>query len=579
MSRNATLLNTFAKGKPKETLIQSGQNTVIYTRVSTKEQAETNQSLETQKKYCTLYAEKNNLNVVGYFGGTYESAKTDERNEFNRMIKYVKNLNQRIGCILVYSLDRFSRTGDNAIYISSQLKKQGISIIAVTQPIDVSTVSGVLQQNIQFIFSKYDNDLRREKSVSGMKEKLLKGEWIGAAPKGYKYTSAYKSKNQVIEISDEGKILKKAFLWKINECLSNIQISERLSKLGLQIGNKRLSEIFRNPFYCGLITHTLLEGQTVKGKHQALISEEIFLQVNNMINEKHFGFKWSKEDEQTPLRRFLICEECGIPFTGYLKKKKLANGNEHSYYYYKCRTVGCNINRAVLSLHINFEKLLEKFQIKIPYQELIKKQLEMTYQEFCSSEIESQRLLKLKLSELNDKLSILEERFAYGEIDRSLYDKLSSKLKTEISEKSMELHKAGLKISNSSETIDKVIATVSQLRSLWQNGDTNDKKIVQNICFPNGLVFNGKNNRFRTDNINVVIDLTTKLSDFYEGNKQKKLTKNSELSCSVPRVGIEPTHLTVHDFESCASTSSAIQAFSAANRNHLLQSHIPGLQK
>ena len=49
---------------------------MIYTRVSTKEQADTNQSLETQKKYCLQYALKNDLNVLGFFGGTYESAKT-----------------------------------------------------------------------------------------------------------------------------------------------------------------------------------------------------------------------------------------------------------------------------------------------------------------------------------------------------------------------------------------------------------------------------------------------------------------------------------------------------------------------
>lgn len=325
MKNNTSLLNGFAKGQPKQTKQKSGQNTVIYTRVSTKEQADTNQSLETQKKYCTLYAEKNNLNVVGYFGGTYESAKTDERNEFNRMIKYVKNLKQKIEFILVYSLDRFSRTGDNAIYISSQLKKQGISIVAVTQPIDVSTVSGVLQQNIQFIFSKYDNDLRREKCVSGIREKLLRGEWIGGVPTGYSYGALNKGKNQIIEINDAGKLLKKAFQWKVNENLSNIEIAKKLNKIGLKITHKRISDALRNPFYCGYISHNLLDGEVIKGKHPALISEELFLQVNNVISKYRQGHKLNEEEEKTPLRRFLLCEVCGAPFTGYMKKKKSMN--------------------------------------------------------------------------------------------------------------------------------------------------------------------------------------------------------------------------------------------------------------
>ena len=175
--KTTDLLQTFGKGKISLEKSTTIKNAVIYTRVSSKEQADTNQSLETQKKYCLQYALKHELNVLGFFGGTYESAKTDERNEFNRMIRFVRNQHEGISLILVYSLDRFSRTGDNAIFISSELKRRGISIVSVTQPIDVSTHSGVLQQNIQFIFSKYDNDLRREKCITGMREKLLRGEW------------------------------------------------------------------------------------------------------------------------------------------------------------------------------------------------------------------------------------------------------------------------------------------------------------------------------------------------------------------------------------------------------------------
>lgn len=54
--------------------------------------------------------------------------------------------------------------------------------MAVTQPIDTNSHAGAWQQNIQFIFSKYDNDLRRQKTIDGMREKLLRGDWIGNAP-------------------------------------------------------------------------------------------------------------------------------------------------------------------------------------------------------------------------------------------------------------------------------------------------------------------------------------------------------------------------------------------------------------
>ena len=68
--------NRFSKGNEK---FQSPKTeAVIYTRVSTKEQADNNASLDTQLKHCNKYAEEKGLDVVAYFGGTYESAKTDD---------------------------------------------------------------------------------------------------------------------------------------------------------------------------------------------------------------------------------------------------------------------------------------------------------------------------------------------------------------------------------------------------------------------------------------------------------------------------------------------------------------------
>ncbi|MBC7450145.1 MAG: recombinase family protein [Cytophagales bacterium] len=121
-------------------------------------------------------------------------------------------------------------------------------------------------------------------------------------------------------MSDKGKLLKKAFEWKLNEEISNIEISQRLTRQGLPITHKRLTPTLRNPFYCGYISSKLLDGEIVKGKHPALISEELFLKVNKLITGKT-GYKWSKDDEQAPMRRFMICTECGVLFTGYSRTK------------------------------------------------------------------------------------------------------------------------------------------------------------------------------------------------------------------------------------------------------------------
>jgi len=104
---NLSLFKGFSPKKDKR--LSSGVNAVIYTRVSHHSQ-EDNTSLESQKKYCENFASRKGLNVVEYFGGTYESAKTDDRKEFNRMLSYVKR-SKDITYVVVYSYERFSRTG------------------------------------------------------------------------------------------------------------------------------------------------------------------------------------------------------------------------------------------------------------------------------------------------------------------------------------------------------------------------------------------------------------------------------------------------------------------------------------
>lgn len=131
------------------------------------------------------------------------------------MIEFCKKHKKGNVKIIVYSLDRFSRTGDNAIWLSRKLRDLGIQIISVTQPIDTKNPSGVLQQNILFLFSQYDNDLRRLKTIEGMKERLLRGEWPCHAPRGYDHITVNGLKT--IVINEKGKLLRKAFLWKAED--------------------------------------------------------------------------------------------------------------------------------------------------------------------------------------------------------------------------------------------------------------------------------------------------------------------------------------------------------------------------
>lgn len=526
-------INQFGKGKLAAANTERGRNVVIYTRVSSKEQADTNQSLEIQKKYCLEYALKNNLNILGFFGGTYESAKTDERNEFNRMIRFVKNQKEGVSKILVYSLDRFSRTGDNAIFISSELKKRGISIVSVTQPIDVSTHSGVLQQNIQFIFSKYDNDLRREKSITGMREKLMRGEWTGGAPFGYSYDRSVAGKEQRILINEKGAILRQAFELKAKG-VSNTEITERLAKVGLKLNRKRLTEILRNVFYCGYISHTLLEGHVVKGIHKGIVSKDLFLKANNALAQKNsYGYKQDMKNINLPLRNYVRCAECNTPLTGYIVKAK-------NLYYYKCNKPGCSCNRSAKVMHSQYLALLKKYQIDTDLRGLLKEQLLLTYEQLTEADITLTAARNQKIGELKQKLERVEERYAYGEIKDEIFEKVGGKLRAEIEVLANEIENSKNKISNPSKFIDFALKICGNLSELWLSSEYYQKIRLQDLAFPGGILFDRKNDNYRTINVNSILELTHSFTGDSNKKKNEQIEKISNFSDWVPPAGIEP---------------------------------------
>ncbi len=513
---------------------RSGNGAIIYTRVSSPEQM-LNASIGTQKRTCREYAEAKGYPIIGYFGETSESAKTDERIEFQRMVNYAKK-NKKVCYILVYAVDRFSRTGIGGADISNKLAKMGIYLISITQGVDSSTPHGQFHQSIFFIFSQYDNQIRRQRTVSGLSERLSQGYWPFCLPKGYvNLNSGTRSNLHKIVPTKEGKILKNAWKWKIKELMPNKNIVQKLRAMGIKwINEKRLSDIFRNPFYCGKIVNTLLEGGIVAGKHEAIVSPEDFLRVNEILKGKFQKSKHSKEmGVHLPLKRFMACSDCGQPTTGYLVKAK-------NLYYYKCRTKGCKKNRSQKRMHAQFESYLRRFEIYKASAEHIKEGLKHVFQKFNeSSEIEAKRYQK-QLSEIIRKIEQFELRFVEGEINKFLFEKYSQKFEAEKQELEQILDKSTFESSNLENYIDWVVSFSQNITATWTSSDYVKSEMLQELIFPDGISYDWKNEQFRTNRINTLFMPIPYLCKGLDKNKNRIDKDNFYQSDLVRHTGFEP---------------------------------------
>ena len=505
----------FAKGKVSAKV--KTNTCVIYTRVSDPKQVE-NTSLEGQLKYSQQFAKKQGLEVKAVFGGTHESAKTDERKEFQKMLDYVKR-QKTISYIIVYSLERFSRS-ENSIWLVNELRKLGVEIISVTQPIDTSNPSGQLQQKVMFLFGEHDNQLRRQKCMAGTKERLLKGEWCNKAPIGYDHVTV--NGERKIVVNAKGKLIKKAFLWKLNEDCSLTEIKNRLAKEGLKFDRLgKISEMLTNPFYCGILVHSALEGQIVEGKHEKLISKEIFLRVNKIYEQNSkSGYKVNVENEQIPLKRFLRCNECNEPLRGYIAK-------QWNLPYYKCNNKGCKNNRNANIIHGQFMQELQHYTIDTTLMPVVKDQLTLTLQHLVNGQKENEAALIKQREELYTKIERLEERFVMEEITSEQYHKFAPKLKEEHDQIIQQLEKAQVGMSKWEEAVEKVMELCLNLPQLWQQSDYTNKQKLQNLVFPDGMTYDRKNDLCRSISVNPVFEYVAHLTRVV-ANGENDTKKNCE---------------------------------------------------
>jgi len=513
--------NNFFKqfGKGNKQTRKETNECVVYTRVSSARQMD-GLSLDVQMKAAKEYVEKYKLIAREFFGGTYESAAKDERKEFQRMIAYLKKTRYKISKILVYSLERFSRN-ENSIWLSSQLRRLGIEVVSITQPIDTTNPAGIMQQKMLFIFGEFDNQLRRQKSMAGVKEHLLQGEWVAAPPLGYDIVKH--NKERKIVANETGLIIKKMFYWKAKERLPNVEIQTRLKSFGLDYNLRKIGEILVNPFYCGKMAHKALEGEVVDGKHEKIVSEALFLEANSIMAEKKLGLQTKKERPEIALKRFMRCAYCKQPMRGYI-------ASTWNMPYYKCNTPGCKCNRNANEVNSKFAVMLEDFQIDQAYLPLIKEQLFLTFQEHNASLHETEEAINRQLTDIRQKIERLEERFILEELTGDLYSKYKAKFEKEMEE--LEAQRANNKVEMSK--LDDYIAIsltfASNLREMWALGDYYQRQELQNALFENGIIYDRQKDECRSTGENEFVSEIARLSGSFSNfptANQKKIKSTS----------------------------------------------------
>ena len=297
---------------------------MIYARYSSDNQRE--ESIEGQIRECTAYAEKNGITIVKHYIDRAISAKTDNRPEFQQMIK--DSDKKLFDIVLVWKLDRFARNRYDSARYKTQLKKNGVKLMFATEIISEGPEGIILESVLEGYAEYYSADLS-EKVIRGMTENALKGKFTGGAiPFGYIINADHR-----FEIDPLTAPFVAETFQRYNDGQTMREIRDWLNENGIKnpVGGaftyNSVEHMLKNRRYIGELK---FRDVVVPDAIPPIIPLELFEDVQEKIAKNKKAPARRKAEDDSLLTTKLFCGYCGALMFGESGTSR--TGEVHRYY-------------------------------------------------------------------------------------------------------------------------------------------------------------------------------------------------------------------------------------------------------
>lgn len=300
-----------------------------YIRVSTDDQVE--YSPESQVAKIKELAKRDGYLIPDeyFFRDEGISGKSaDKRPAFRLMIATAKQDHPPFDRIYVWEFSRFARNQEESIMYKNLLKKRGIAVRSVREPLSDSPFSGLIERIIEWMDEYYLINLAAEVR-RGMGEKARRGEAMGTAPYGYtcKDKTFYPNEHadtvrHIYQAYADGK--------PIRTIACELGAAGVRTRRGNVPDNRWVSYILSNPTYIGKIRwstdgHANYDRHNyagdnvllVDGKHEPIISLDLWEAVQKRLKQRYTEPKYIRASNPRvfALKGLVRCGSCGATLT------------------------------------------------------------------------------------------------------------------------------------------------------------------------------------------------------------------------------------------------------------------------
>ncbi len=343
---------------------QRERRTILYTRVSTEDQAAHGNSLRDQEARLREYCERTGRTVVAHYQDD-ASAKTFNRPQFQALLRFLEDNRGFANELLVVKWDRFSRDMTRSLNMINQLADLGVTMQAAEQPVDLSVPEQRIMAAVYLASPEVENLRRSQNAKVGMRRAMREGRWCNKPPIGY--MRAYDERGRAtIAPTEKAELVREAFRLAADTSMALEEIRRRLGKRGLKLSRSRFYPFLQNPVYRGRIRIDAWREEPeeeVMGHFEAIVPPSLFERVQEVRFPKRKSERTSRYGEprlELVLRGHLACPKCSKAepslVTGSLSRGKL--GRLYPYYHcHHCSGYRVRAEDAHEALHEYFREL------------------------------------------------------------------------------------------------------------------------------------------------------------------------------------------------------------------------------
>jgi site-specific DNA recombinase len=215
--------------------IRESEDTIIYLRVSTEEQARDAYGLESQEKSCVQLCADRGWAVKEVFTDAGVSGWADvDRPAFRRMMETIR-VNPDVNLVF-FDYSRFGRKVLPALKAFEKLDNLGVLSIAANNPgIDCRTAAGRTARRDELSRAEDFSDQHSEKTAARMRSAFEEGRWCRPAPLGYRTVAVrQKGSSNLVRDENEAKLVSEAFEAVALGHETPIAVLRRLTEKGLR---------------------------------------------------------------------------------------------------------------------------------------------------------------------------------------------------------------------------------------------------------------------------------------------------------------------------------------------------------